>query len=338
MTTSPLFSIVIATRDRADLFSQALKSVVDQTFDNTEIIVVNDGSSAESLLHYAPVMAAAEQRLGSRLRSHQLIRRPKGHGQSYSLNIGVESASGRYVCFLDDDDIWTDPDHLKRAAAILEMGFKAGEPIDLLMTNQEAFRGDERHLGPLWLRGLEEKLLKQGLHPSPLGTFEVDIPALLDCGGFCHLNCLVVRRDVWQQAGGMDENVRWECDHDVFLRLIDISQRMMHHPAVTSRHHIPDPRKGTSMTTSLGEVERRLWQVRVFDKVSLLQKHPDVRRYARKNKAYAMKRIVVELVSRDDWESGAAFSWQALGLMPTFKWAIYSVYCQTKRAISAIRR
>ncbi|MBT9486005.1 MAG: glycosyltransferase family 2 protein [Rubrivivax sp.] len=335
---SPFFSVIIATRDRAELFEAAIRSVAGQSFTDMEIVVVNDGSLPEALPAYRQTLEVLRSELGTdRVQDHLLIRRPKGHGQSYSLNVGVERARGRYVCFLDDDDVWVDPEHLVRAAAsILSRQDAAGEAVDLYTSNQEAFRGPERHPGPIWLQSLGSILQAKGRQPGQDGVYTVSVEELLQVDGFCHLNCLVVRRDLWARIGGMDEGIRWECDRDVVLRLMDVSSRILHRPAITSRHHIPDPKQGTSMTTSLGELERRMWQVRVLDKLAVFCRRPDVRAHARLHKGYAYKRIALVLAAQSDWRSALPYALQALACAPSFKWLAYVAYAAA-RAVPARR-
>ena len=328
MSPPPLFSIILATRDRAELFAAALDSVARQSFTDTEIIVVNDGSCPEELPNYEAVLNRARAKLGLRLKSFQLIRRPKGHGQSYSLNYGVEQAQGEYVCFLDDDDLWIDDGHLERAAKLLR---SAAQPVDLYMTNQEAFAQGQRLPGPVWLEALAGQLQAAGRAPDSQGVFDVSVEDLLATGGFCHLNCLTVRRELWLRLGGMDEGIRWECDREIFLRLLDNAARRVHHPATTSRHHVPDPKAGQSMTTSLNNIERRLWQVRVLDKTALLLKHPALREHGRVHKGYALKRIAEELAARRDWRSASSYAAEALGVLPTLKWALFTLSCFARR-------
>jgi hypothetical protein len=132
----------------------------------------------------------------------------------------------------------------------------------------------------------------------------------------------------------MDEGVRWECDRDVFLRLVDAAACVVHHPAVTARHHVPDPKAGTSMTTSLNQVERRLWQVRVMDKSALFLKHPLLRAHARLHKGYALKRIAQELAAQGDWRAASYYAAQGLGALPNLKWALYTLNCWVRRLAS----
>jgi glycosyltransferase involved in cell wall biosynthesis len=66
----------------------------------------------------------------------------RGHGPGFALNFGAGLARGDYLCFLDDDQ-WTDPDHLGRAAGVI---VGSAEPIDLLPANQRAYRDLCRYL------------------------------------------------------------------------------------------------------------------------------------------------------------------------------------------------
>jgi glycosyltransferase involved in cell wall biosynthesis len=323
----PLFTIVIATRDRAELFAAALDSVAAQDFTDTEIVVVNDGSRPETLPVYAQVLAKASERLGERLRAFQLVRRPKGHGSSYSLNYGVEQARGDHVCFLDDDDLWIDPVHLTRAAAILRSAQAMGEAADVYMANQEAWRGSERLTDSIWLEALQGRLQASGRRPDAAGAYRVNVRDLMRVEGFCHLNALIVRREFFNQVGGLDEGIRWENDRELYLRLLDAARHLLHHPATIARHHVPDPQAGTSITTGLNLIERRLWQLRVLDKCALGLTNPLLRAHSRLHKVYALKRVTEELARQQAWHTATYYAAQALGARPSLKWAVYTAYC-----------
>ncbi|WP_395701264.1 glycosyltransferase family 2 protein [Aquabacterium sp.] len=323
----PLISVVLATRDRAGLFQEALDSVLGQRYDKLEIVVVSDGSSPEQLALYQPVWDAARARLGERFNAHCLVRRPKGHGQSYSLNYGTAQARGDYVCFLDDDDKWTDPEHLSRVAAAIDAAAAQGRTVDLYMANQDAWATGERHVGTLWLGTLASELQARGRSPDASGCYEVSVEDLMASTGFCHLNCLTVRRALFEQVGGMDEGIRWECDRDLYLKLIDAAGLMLHHPQVMAYHRVPDPTKSNNMTTALGMVEKRLLQSIVLDRAMVRARHPAIRRHAREHKGYALKRIAQELAGVGDWTGARYYAGQALGATPGLKWAAFWLRC-----------
>lgn len=327
------FSVILATRDRPALFAEALRSVLAQDFTDLEIVVVNDGSREEHRAAYDATLAEARD-AGCALQAHWLVPRPRGHGQSYALNFGAAQARGTYLCFLDDDDSWTDAGHLSRAAKALCDG---GEVADLYMANQAAYRGEVRQPGPIWVEGLDAALARRGIEARAGGALPAGVTDLMGLTGFCHLNALIVRRGLYDAIGGMDEAIRWECDRDLFLRLIDRAEgAMLHHPAVIARHNIPDPAKGASMTTSLAALERWLYQLRVLDKASLFARHPAIRAHGRQHKVYALKRIAEELHRSGRWSEAAFYAREAtlIGFNP--KWLAFAAYC-TIRSILAIQ-
>jgi glycosyltransferase involved in cell wall biosynthesis len=317
------FSVVIATRNRPALFAKALSSVLRQSCEGIEIVVVNDGSDEVHLPEYRTLIEAA----GRPVQFHSLVRRPNGHGQSYAINFGVAQATSDYICFLDDDDRWTDDGYLDRIAA--EVAGRDPQP-DLLFSNQAAFVGERRKEGPIWLEGLAASLERAGRRPVGNGFYVVSVQDLVDAGGFCHLNTMIVRRALYEAVGGMDESIRWECDHDLFLRLIDKAGDMLLSPSVVSRHNIPDPAKAASMTTSLTEVQRRLFQLRVFEKASLFSAHSEIRAHGWRYKGYTLKRIAEALAVCGHYRTAACYAREALGAAPTVNWAAYTLYTSVK--------
>ena len=206
-----LFSVIVPTRNRAALFAVALQSVLEQRFRDFEVIVVNDGSSEEHAARYRAVLDAAPDMV----RLLSLVRTERGHGQSYALNFGAAQARGDYLCFLDDDDQWTDPDHLGRAAGVIAA---SEERIDLVLANQTAFRNGTPVERVIWIEDLRDRM--KGA-PDATGAYTVTLPELLLCQAHCHLNTTIVSRDFYREIGGLDEGLRYECDRDFYLRAID---------------------------------------------------------------------------------------------------------------------
>lgn len=94
--TAPLFSVIIPTYDRPHLLGQALTSVLSQTVDDYECLVVDDASPTPIKLDHPRI---------------RVVRRPENGGPAAARNTGLSQACGRYVVFLDDDDLYT-PDRL----------------------------------------------------------------------------------------------------------------------------------------------------------------------------------------------------------------------------------
>jgi len=91
-----LVSVIIPTYNRADLIGRAIASVIAQTYQNLEIIVVDDASTED-------IPQAIAHIDDSRL---QCIRHPTNLGGSAARNTGIKAAQGEFVAFLDSDDTW----------------------------------------------------------------------------------------------------------------------------------------------------------------------------------------------------------------------------------------
>src|ERR1044071_7041476 len=91
----PRVSVVIPTRDRAHLLQRTLASVLKQSIDSLEVIVVDDASNDAA----STAAAAAHPRV-------RLLRNPEPSGVSVARNRGIAAARGDWIAFCDDDDLW----------------------------------------------------------------------------------------------------------------------------------------------------------------------------------------------------------------------------------------
>ncbi len=106
---SPKVSVVIPTYDRAGIVIRAIQSVLTQTYQNLEIIVVDDGSRDNTC-------EVIERLHDPRVR---YIRHDANQGGSAARNTGIEVAAGEYVAFLDSDDEWL-PEKLEKQVRLLQ--------------------------------------------------------------------------------------------------------------------------------------------------------------------------------------------------------------------------
>lgn len=319
------FSVIIPSRNRPELLRLAIDSVLRQDHRETEVIVVDDGTSGDFVAAYQQM----EAELAGKVRFFHLIHRPRGHGQSYSLNFGAAQAAGDYLCFLDDDDYWIDDSHLSRAHRAI-----TGRNADVYFTNQEAFRNGTKASGPIWIEDMPA-IAHRGLTADASGSYAVTPDDLLLCTGFAHLNTTIVRRTVFEQMGGLDEGIRYECDRDFYLRLIDAAGIIAYHPAVTSRHNIPDPTKTSNMSTLVNDLQKRLFQLTVLDKSALFAKNLGIRAHCRQHKIYALKKIAQGLQSQQQYKAASHYARQALLTGFSIKWLLYTLYLSARGAFSA---
>ena len=322
-TASAYFSIIIPTRDRAELFKLALDSVLEQSFEDKEVIVVNDGSTGASLDAYKALEAVYPT-----VTFLYLPNRPNGHGQSYAMNYGVSHSSGQYIGFLDDDDYWTDPAHLSRAYASLS----AQPDVELYYTNQKAFFSDgSENTNHVWLDYLDDQLAGKPTD-SEMST-EVDVPFLLTSPGFAHLNCSIFKRDLFECIKGLDENIRYENDRDVFIRSIDSAHKILFNPAYVSRHHIPNLNNASNMSTIVSANQKRLYQLQIYDKGALFASKAAIREFCMVGKGWVMKAIAEDFAANGDFRLASWYARQALAALPSVKWRLYCYYLRLRNLL-----
>lgn len=124
---APLVSVIIPTKDRVCLLEETLESVRRQTYSNWEALVVDDGSTDDTLAWVA-AMAKQDSRI-------QGLRRYGGQaGASFCRNEGVAASRGEYLLFLDSDDLLA-PACLQDRVTILEHEVD----LDFVVFQSEAF-------------------------------------------------------------------------------------------------------------------------------------------------------------------------------------------------------
>ena len=96
MNIDPLVSVVVATYNRADLISETLDSILNQTYKIFELIVVDDGSSDNT------------EEIVKRYSNGRInyIKTDNWGGPARPRNIGIKQSKGEYIAFCYDDDIW----------------------------------------------------------------------------------------------------------------------------------------------------------------------------------------------------------------------------------------
>ncbi len=314
---APFFSIIISTRNRPELFLLALHSVLEQSFCEKEIIVVIDGSTDSDLARYREFQKQFDSVI-----FFELPHRPSGHGQSYAMNYGVSKASGQYLCFLDDDDHWTDNGYLKRLFDNLAASKSA---VDVHYSNQNAVYADGVAKSEnVWIEDLIPRVVTQKRNHGD--SYFVDVEFLLSSGGFAHLNCSVFRREFYLAIGGMDETIRYENDRDMYIRSIDAAKVMLFSTSYMSVHNIPDVTKKSNMSTVSSEIEKKVFQMRVYDKGISFSTHIEVVRFCCKAKMYELKHAARILAGQKQYTAASHYAKAALIDGFNLRWLAYTLY------------
>ena len=119
----PFFSIVIPSYNRSVYISKTIESVINQTFSDWELIVVDDGST-DNTKEIIQAIIQNDNRIKYRYQNNA--------ERSAARNNGIKNSTGEYICFLDSDDLFL-PNHLQ---ILFEEITQKKKPIALFFTNQ----------------------------------------------------------------------------------------------------------------------------------------------------------------------------------------------------------
>ena len=133
----PVFSIIIPLYNKAPYIRKALDSVLAQTYQDYECIVIDDGSTDGSAEVVQCVMRNAQCIMGEKIR---LLSQPNAGGAA-ARNNAVKEAKGEYLCFLDADD-WWEPTFLQEVAQLIHDYPEAG----LYATNYIYYKPGKTHI------------------------------------------------------------------------------------------------------------------------------------------------------------------------------------------------
>jgi glycosyltransferase involved in cell wall biosynthesis len=183
----PKVSVVIPVLNRPVAVRRAIESVLGQTFQNFEIIVVDDGSTDDTA---ESVSSFQDPRI-------RLIRHDRKRGGSAARNTGIRSSSAPYVAFLDSDDEWLAA-KLERQLQVFE---RSGDNLALVYTGTERVYADGtiRRNAARRYADLATRLLTQNV----VGETSVGM----------------VRKSAVDAVGGFDETLPSAQDLDLWLRL-----------------------------------------------------------------------------------------------------------------------
>lgn len=195
----PTVSVVIPAFNAAEFLAEALDSVLAQTYQPLEVIVVDDGSEDET-----PQVAAAYSGKVT------YVRKPHGGGCGGTRNVGIRAARGEWIAFLDADDVWMPNLVEKLVKAAAETGADLVFCDYLRLINRSV-------VGP---SNLERKGFKTRMDTlAPKGVLLNAFELLLEVGCYIGASSVLVGRDALLQIGLFDEKIYCTDDLDLWLRL-----------------------------------------------------------------------------------------------------------------------
>jgi glycosyltransferase involved in cell wall biosynthesis len=192
--SDPLVSVVIPTYNRSAFIGGAVENVLEQTYLNTEIIVIDDGSTDETL--------TILKKFGDRIR----VVRQANAGPAAARNHGVEIARGEIIAFQDSDDLWMRT-KIEQQVSLLERG---GTNVQVCLCNAKMyFTG----------KPTQTSFDLAGIYPAFEEGIWSNVAEVL-AGTFVLFNqCAAIRASALKKIGGFDESLWLMEDHDLALRL-----------------------------------------------------------------------------------------------------------------------
>lgn len=128
-----LVSVVVATYKRNEELKNALESLAKQSYSNMEIILVDDNGNDEWNIKVSKIVESFRNRY-PKITLEYIVNSPN-QGSAKTRNIGINSAKGDYVTFLDDDDIYL-PDKIRKQVEFMEVNKYDYSITDLFLYNE----------------------------------------------------------------------------------------------------------------------------------------------------------------------------------------------------------
>ncbi|MDR0911655.1 MAG: glycosyltransferase [Methanobrevibacter sp.] len=180
----PLVSVIMPTYNRAKIIQNAISSVLNQTYKNIELIIINDGSTDET------------SEILKKIKDERvlILNNDSNLGISKSRNIGVKNSNGEYIAYLDTDNEWDE----KYIEAMIGAFIKLKD-ADMIYSGQYLYN-------------------KKGENPKEVrfGSFN---KSLLINRNYIDLNCLCHTKKSFEELNGFDEDLKRLVDWDLIIRM-----------------------------------------------------------------------------------------------------------------------
>ena len=264
-SSTPLVSVIIPTYNRPAMLAEAVRSVLDQTYQDIEIVVVNDsGVKVENIL-------VSLNKKGN----ISYVRHSRNRGLAAARNTGIALSRGEYIAYLDDDDVFL-PHHVETLVTSMENG-------DHKVAYSDAYRAFQNRQGDSYIISKRDTPFSIDFDHDRILT-ENFIPVL----------CVIHKKECLQKVGLFDENLRRLEDWDLWIRMSQ-QYTFAHLREITCEFRCRED--GTSMVT--GPDDAFAWAVlSMLHKYSdIAQDKPEIKRIHREmvaNAAAALKKSLID--------------------------------------------
>jgi glycosyltransferase involved in cell wall biosynthesis len=217
MHTDPRVSVIIPTYNRARWLPKAINSVLNQSYKNVEIIVINDGSTDDTKVVLAPYM----NNIRYLTTNHK--------GAAHARNTGMQAATGKYIAFLDSDDTYL-PYKLALQVSFIEVHPEVGMVCTEFSGDYNNGYVEEYHMRnyhPIWIRKnwcyedvfSEKGEFSIGCIDNPIPYYIGDIFQYVLMSTLIPSNTVIFPRAIIESVGFQDETIRSGQDYEFVVRI-----------------------------------------------------------------------------------------------------------------------
>ena len=245
---TPNFSVVIPLYNKESFIGKTIQSVLNQTIQDFEIIIINDGSTDASL---EKVGLINDERLA--------VFTTKNQGVSHARNYGIQKAKGHYIAFLDADDYW-EPEFLENIQGLIQK-----HPNESVFASALKIKTSKATYNAAY------KDIKRNSQVCIVDYFEAS-----QDHSILHCSCSVFKKKALEQIGDFDENLITSEDTDFWIRTgFKFKVVFLNKPLAI--HQVVD--------NSLSKTNRKAFRAIDFDKYdSLASQKPFAQQFLNRNK------------------------------------------------------
>lgn len=242
MSNNPLVSVIIPTYKRVDFLERAIKSVLNQTYRNIEIVVVDDNNSDTE---YRVETSKLMKKYVSYYSNIKYIMLDKNSGGCVARNTGLQETTGKYVNFLDDDDIFY-PEKIEKQVSKFE---NSTEPLAVVGCFANIIDNDGK------IKRVEKVEVKGDVFVKQLAY------------NVCTTSIALINREVCVKSGGFIK-IPSSQEHLFFIKIFEVNPHYDYvaEPLIDIIHHDGE-RVSNNKNKPLGAMELYKYVKTYFNKL-----------------------------------------------------------------------
>lgn len=206
-------SAIITTHNRCECLKAAIRSVLNQTYKNIELIIVNDASTDNTEEYLKSIQSDEIQIIN--------IKKEESRGGNHARNKGILAATGYYIAFLDDDDVWLE-EKIEKQVKLFE---------------------ESPDLGLVYCAHIDSYFNGKYQEPVfPDTDLRGNLKKEIFCTTLCTTSMILTTKDVLKKTGMFDECLMYWQDYDLLIRICQLHPiDFVNEPLMVLSHDFSDP-------------------------------------------------------------------------------------------------